>query len=313
MRGFSYRALDTRDRGIIRVLWIVLLLNWGVALGKIIVGALAGNLTVLADGLHSTLDGINNCIGLVAIFAAAMPPDKDHPYGHRKFESVASMLIGGFIVLIAWEVLQNIVHTVWSHIKNTAEPHEAASVLGGGWLFVAVLLATLVINIFVAIYERRRGEALASTFLKADASHTFSDCMVTSFSLASLLTQNLAWWADPLLALGVLAFLLRAAWNIIAENLPALTDHVQLDPLEVKQVAGKAPGVHGIYGIRSHGTPTDVHLDLGIIIDKDITAEDAEKVEASVRGALQKAFPGLTLIAIHHTTSAAAQTEGLLK
>ena len=82
-----------------RVLLIVLVLNLGVALAKLIVGGLTGSLAMVADGFHSLSDTASNVVGLLGVSLAARPPDKDHPYGHRKFETLAALFIGGFLAL----------------------------------------------------------------------------------------------------------------------------------------------------------------------------------------------------------------------
>lgn len=292
--------IPPRDRAVLRVLWIVLALNWAVSLGKIIVGAMSGRLTILADGLHSLLDGANNVIGIVAIHVAAKPPDDDHPYGHRKFENLAAMFIGGLIMLIAWEIGDNILRTLWRHWHEGAA--EAAASRGLDWIFAAVLLASIGVNWFVARYESSQGDQLRSPLLKADAGHTMSDMTVTALSLASLFLGGIVWWIDPLLATAVLGFLIHTAWKIIMENVHAFTDRARLDPDEVRRVALTVDGVLESGGVRSHGSENDVHLDLNITIDRQISAEQAEEIERAVRRALRQSFPGLTLIAIHHKT-----------
>src|SRR5687768_14705638 len=87
-----------RTRGVVRVLLVTLLLNWLVAAVKIAIGVISGRTAVLADGFHSLLDGANNLVALVAMWQAGQPPDEMHPYGHRKFENLAAMLIGGLVV-----------------------------------------------------------------------------------------------------------------------------------------------------------------------------------------------------------------------
>ncbi len=300
MKQLDTSFLTSRDQGILRVLGITLALNWIVAAAKLIIGVMAGSLTVVADGMHSFLDGSNNVLGLVAIVLAAKPPDQDHPYGHRKFENVAAMMIGGLIVLIAWELGDNLLRTVIGQIRGTAPLLDPQPL---NWLFIGVVGVTMVFNILVSRYEHRRGEELNSTLLKADSVHTLSDSVVTGLSLASLLLNRFGWWIDPLLACGVLIFLARAAWMIIVDNLPAFTDRSCLDPEEVKRVVATVSGVRESHRVRSHGTPNDVHMDLDIVVAQNLTAAEVEVVEKSVREALRGHFPNITLIGIRHRTA----------
>lgn len=292
--------LDERDRRSIRVFLIVLVFNWLVALAKILTGLLTGRLTIVADGLHSLFDGAGNCLGIMAILFAAKPPDDEHPYGHRKYENLAAMALGGGIVLIGWEILRGIVGSIRSHLAGVSP--EPATVPGGIAIYAAVLIAAIVINLLVARYQFSWGRKLDSPLLTADSRHTLTDCLVTLLSLASLLLSPLAWWIDPLLALGVLVFLVHAAWAILRENLSAFTDRAQLDPRAVDEVALSVDGVLGTDGIRSHGTPRDIHVDLTIYIAGGQSARDAEEMERRLKRRLREAFPGITLIGVHHRT-----------
>src|SRR4030042_1804825 len=96
---------DIQSHGVRRVLWVTLALNLAVSAGKVLVGLLSGSLAMVADGYHSLVDGSNNVIGLIVAAFAFRPPDPDHPYGHRKFETAATGLIGLALLALAWEVL----------------------------------------------------------------------------------------------------------------------------------------------------------------------------------------------------------------
>ena len=95
---------DVQSAGVRRVLWITLALNLAVSAGKVIVGHLSGSLAMVADGYHSLVDGSNNVIGLIVAAFAFAPPDRAHPYGHRKFETAATLIIGIALLALAWEV-----------------------------------------------------------------------------------------------------------------------------------------------------------------------------------------------------------------
>ncbi len=92
----------SQDSAVRRVLIVVLVLNLGVAAAKLLVGWLSGSISMVADGFHSLTDGSSNVVGLIALSVAGRPPDEDHPYGHRKFETLAALMIGGLLALTAW-------------------------------------------------------------------------------------------------------------------------------------------------------------------------------------------------------------------
>src|SRR5690349_24448372 len=100
----SMATASNRDQ-VRRVLLTTLALNVIVAVGKIIVGAASGVLAISADGVHSLIDGSSNVVALVANRIADKPPDEEHPYGHRRFETMAALFIGALLVLTAWEIV----------------------------------------------------------------------------------------------------------------------------------------------------------------------------------------------------------------
>ena len=98
--GDAYAAVS-------RVLVRVLVLNLVVAVAKIAFGYASGAISILSDGFHSLTDSASNVVGLVGVRAARQPPDEDHPYGHRKYETVAAAAVTIFLVLVVVEVLRN--------------------------------------------------------------------------------------------------------------------------------------------------------------------------------------------------------------
>ncbi|NUP89054.1 MAG: cation transporter [Candidatus Sumerlaeia bacterium] len=301
--------MDRRASSIVRVLAITLVLNVAVAACKIAVGLIAGSLTVLADGFHSLLDASNNVVGLTAIYLSARPPDEDHPYGHRKFEHVAAMVIGALVMFLCWEVIEGVFHSVRGALRG-----EGAAIdhpVRADAIFIAAVGLTLAVNLFVSWYERREGERLSSSLLRADSMHTLSDSVVTIMGLLSLLLAHVAWWVDPLLASGVAVFLLRAAWSILQDNIATMTDRSRLDPEQVRVVAEAVSGVENAHAIRSHGMENDIHLDLHIVVDRTLTAGDVAEIERAVDAALRRAFPALTMVSIHHQTEAPGEQTAL--
>src|ERR1700694_385756 len=131
-----------------RVLIRVLVLNLGVALAKIAFGYASGAISILSDGFHSLTDAASNVAGLVGVRAARQPPDEDHPYGHRKYETVAAAAVTVFLLLLVIEVLRN----AFNHLTGRAELREISTVS------FLVMLVTVAVNLLVVAYESRAAE-----------------------------------------------------------------------------------------------------------------------------------------------------------
>src|SRR5262249_32792179 len=143
----------------------VLLLNLGVAIAKIVFGYISGAISILSDGFHSLTDAGSNVVGLVGVRAAGRPPDRDHPYGHRKYETVAAAAVTVFLLLIVVEVLRN----AFNHLTGRSAPPR---ITAAGFV---IMLATVGVNLLVIRYESREAERLGSEVLLADAMQTRGD------------------------------------------------------------------------------------------------------------------------------------------
>jgi len=260
-----------------RVLWWVLALNLLVAGAKLAYGVYIDSVSVTADGFHSLFDGTSNVIALIGIGMASRPADRDHPYGHTKFETFASAAIGALLLFAAWRVGSQSV----SRLLNPGEGPAVDAVS-----FV-VMIATLVVNIIVTTLERRAGKRLGSEILIADASHTGSDVLVTLGVIGGLVAVRLGYpLADPLLGLVVAVFIVMAAIRVLGSAGATLADAARVDPTEVCRVACSVPGVLGCHDVRTRGTANEVYVDLHIQVDASASVEQghdlAERVEKLV-------------------------------
>jgi cation diffusion facilitator family transporter len=195
-------------RKIQRVLVYVLILNLTVAFAKIISGNLTGALSMIADGYHSLFDGISNIVGLAGCFLASNPPDRDHPYGHQKYETVASFFIALLLIFVGIEFFQKALN----HFLIPSKPE----VTGVSFL---VMLGTMCINYLVTRYEYREGKLLKSQVLIADSMHMKSDIYVSLSVIISLVAIELGFpIIDPIVALMISFIILRAGYRIIKES-----------------------------------------------------------------------------------------------
>ena len=171
---------DDNYKKVKQVLWIILFANFTVALLKIIIGKSIKSSSMTADGFHSISDGSSNIVGLIGITLASKPIDKDHPYGHNKFEVMSSLFIGAMLVFIAGKV----VFDALSRFINVVTPNISIGSL-------IALIITLGINIFVCNYEYKKGKKLNSYILVSDSLHTKSDIFVSVGVLVTLIRIKL--------------------------------------------------------------------------------------------------------------------------
>ncbi|MEH2383884.1 MAG: cation diffusion facilitator family transporter [Nostoc sp.] len=265
-----------------KVLIITLLLNLFVLGLKALVGYWTGSLSLLADALHSVTDSANNVLGLIASKFSSPQPDREHPYGHHKFEAVGALGIASFLGIACFEILQGAIERI---LKGGGEPVRISP--PQLWL----LLIVLGVNIFVAFYERAVGRRVGSSILIADATHTMSDIWVTISVIAGLIGVWLGYqWMDIVLAFPVALLVFWSGWSVLKENLPSLVDQMAIAPEAIHAIATSVPGVINCHAIASRGVlGRQVFIEMHLIVDAP-DVETAHQITEEVESRLEERF-----------------------
>ena len=272
-----------------QVLFFTLILNIAVAVAKIVYGYLTDSISMLSDGFHSFFDGTSNIIGLIGIWMASHPPDEDHPYGHRKFETLSTIAIVVLIFSAGIEILRE----AYSRLSTPLHVEVTS-------LSFIIMGITLVINIWVMTYETRKGRELKSDFLIADAMHTKTDIFISLSVVASLLAARMGYPAiDLVAAFAITLFIAKMGISILKSATAVLTDAACMDPGEIRTVVQKVQGVKACHGIRTRGNEDSVNIDLHVMVDPDMKTSDAHDTAHEVEEALKKSFSSVVDVVIH--------------
>ena len=282
-------AETDRYSAVVRVLNRVLVLNLLVAVAKIALGYTTGAVSILSDGFHSLTDSASNVVALVGVSIARRPPDENHPYGHRKYETMASLGITLFLVLVLFQVLA----AAYERFVHGGTPR----VFPEG---IAIMTTTLVINLFVVVYEGRAGRRLNSEVLLADARHTRSDVMTSIAVLGALFGVWLGFPIfDPIAAVIVAGFIGHACWDIAQDASRILSDEIVIAEDDVRAVVQSVPEVLGCHRIRTRGSADHAFMDLHVWLDGQTPLESAHASSHVVKDRLMKRFPELADVVIH--------------
>jgi len=278
-------------RGIRRVLWVTMGLNVVATVAKLVIGFLTGSLALIADGFDSVFDSLSNVIGLVGVQVAARPADEDHPYGHRKAETLTALIIATLLFITAWELGKSAIE----RLRDPSLIETEVNLLSFGALFVSVAIHTLVVW-----YELREGRRLGSDVLVADALHTRADIFVSLAVAAGLIAVHLGFpLADPILALVIAVVIVKIGIDIIRESSPTLMDHVTLPPAEVLNTALSVPGVVSGHQARSRGHDGSIYADLHIRVDPGMSTAQAHAIAHEVQRRLRDSHPDIQDVTIH--------------
>jgi cation diffusion facilitator family transporter len=278
-------------RAIQKVLWITMGLNLIATAAKLIVGYQTGALSLVADGYDSVFDSAANVVGLVGIYLASRPADEDHPYGHRKAETMTALIISSLLFLTTWELVENAIERLRHPSLIQAEVNA--------WSFGA-LLVSIVVHLTVVWYELRAGRRLHSDVLVADAMHTRADVFVSLSVIGGLIAVRIGFpLADPILALVIALVIAKIGIDIIRESSPTLMDRAVVPPNQVRDVTLSVPGVLACHQIRSRGHETARYLDLHIQVEPTASVEQAHGIAHEVKRQLQEQFPHVEDATIH--------------
>jgi cation diffusion facilitator family transporter len=279
-----------RYSDVARVLTRVFLLNLAVAAAKIAFGYASGAISILSDGFHSLTDTASNVVGLIGVVAARRPPDEEHPYGHRKYETVAAISVVGFLALVMLEVLRN----AFNHLTGRSVTPEISA---AGFAIMAV---TVAINIVVVRYESSAAERLGSEVLLADATQTRGDIWTSLAVIVALAgVKSGLPILDPVAALVVAGFIGHAGYQIATTTTKILSDRIVMSEADIQHVVVSVDGVLGCHQIRTRGASDHVFLDLHVWLPPEMPLAEAHHLSHVVKDRLMGRYPQIVDAVIH--------------
>ncbi|MFH1198758.1 MAG: cation diffusion facilitator family transporter [Candidatus Omnitrophota bacterium] len=273
-----------------KILLIVLVLNWAVAIAKMIYGKLTACESMAADGFHSLADGASNIVGLIGIHFACQPKDKDHPYGHKKYETFFSLGIAIMLFVVAFNLAKEGI----THLVHPTNPQVNFS------SFV-IMLITLSVNIWVMRYEHKKGLRLKSDILISDAMHTKADIWTSMSVIVTLIVIKLGFpILDPIATILISFFIAGAGYEIIKQGSAVLCDTaVIMDDKRISDIVLKIKGVQSCHKIRTRGRSDDINVDLHVQVAPNMHIGEAHNISFAIEAAIKKGIPEVTDVVVH--------------
>ena len=279
---YGNRTGDTGhpDRGRIGALegWVSVVVNLAVFVVKLVPGLLIGSISLVADAVHSLGDVLSSGIVIWSFHASARPPDREHPFGHGRIESVASLVIAVLLVVASIEFAK-------TSVASLLHPRAVEASL----VLLAALVLTVVVKEWLARFSRRLSRRIESTALEADAWHHHSDAFATGVVIVALAGERFdIRWLDGAAGLVVAAFIAWAGVALIRRSLDPLLGEAPTKALQkqIRELAVSVPEVESVHDVMVHayGQLLVISLHVEVPIDLDVVAahEVAEGVEKLV-------------------------------
>ena len=275
-----------KDRQVRRVILIEGFANLLVLIAKTAVGLSTGSMAILADAVHSLTDLTNNIVAWIVIHFSSLPADREHPYGHRKLETLAVFILASILVVLAFELAVNAINKEYTRVDSSG-------------VELVVMLSVLLINIAVTSWQHTWAKRLDSDILHADATHTLADVLITVTVIAGWQLSAIGYpWVDRLCAIGVALLIFYLAYKLFRRAVPVLIDEYAIDPIALSNIVKTVPGVEKAYRIRSRWIGKTRAVDLVISVDSTLSTEESHAIADEIESLIENQFD-TTDISIH--------------
>ena len=267
-----------RDKDVLRIIVIEGSANLVVLIAKVLVGLSTGSLAILGDAIHSLTDVLNNILAWVVIRLSTLPPDREHPYGHRKFETLAVFGLASLLVVLSFELA---LHAITK---------EDSVVVSSPWE-LGVMFAVLGVNISLATWQRMWARRLQSDILLADASHTFADVLTTIVVITGWQLSAIGYfWLDRLSAMVVAGLVFYLAYRLFKRAGPTLVDQFALDPELLSNTIRHVAGVQRVIRVRSRWIGSEKIVDVVIAVDPELSTDESHNIASTIELLIEQKF-----------------------
>ena len=288
---------NERDRKSLLAINLGLGINIFLAFVKTIFGILGHSPALLAEGINSTSDVAYYIAASIFVRLANKPADSEHPYGHRQMESIASVVIGSFIVATAVAVFWDAVDKVWDLADGLVESQGAHPFA----LWVA--LGTVIIKIFLTYYVRKLGRETHNPVVDALAYDHRNDLFSASAAAVGIfLGQRGLPWVDPLAGAFVALLIMRTGIFVLRESSTDLMGVVPNRDL-AERIAGllkSVSGVRQLEELQAHRFGPHIVINVTIGVDGNITVRKGNSIASRVEEKLLSSIPNLRRVHVHY-------------
>ncbi|MDJ0778507.1 MAG: cation diffusion facilitator family transporter [Gammaproteobacteria bacterium] len=282
---------EERQRTTQRVTLVGAAINAGLACIQIVFGLLGKSQALLADGLHTLADLSSDIVVLLAARGAAREADESHPYGHGRIETLASLLLGGMLMLVALGIGARGIRSVLSSDSVNPEP-----------ITIAFAAIAIVAKEGLYQYTRRAARRIHSSLLEANAWHHRSDALSSIVVVCGITAQVLGVpHMDALAAVVVAGMILWIGFRLVRQSLSELID-TSLDTALVEEIRGAMQGhasVSGIHNLRTRSMGGLGYIDAHIEVDSDLTVSEAHYIAHKMEQLVKRRFPQIADVQIH--------------
>lgn len=286
-----------------RILILSIILDLALAFIKVLVGWLANSHALIADGIHSLSDLLTDLMAWFFIQIADQAPDAEHPYGHGRFETFGTMLLGGILLAVATTIIYDGILRIY----NISE------VIIPGWTALLVAVVSIGTKEWLYRISRSTGERVKSNLLVANAWHHRSDALssIVVFIGVGGAIIGIA-WLEMAASIIVALMIARIGWKFGRQSMAELVDTAlsETDVSAIQEHILTVDGVQGVHSLRSRMMGADVLLDIHIQVDPSVSVSEGHHIGEWVTRDLLQVFPKISDVVFHIDAEDDADAEG---
>ena len=290
--------MEDREKAISRVTLAGSAVNVLLTVFKFVAGILGRSAAMTADAVHSLSDLLTDAVVLVFVHISSKPADRQHEYGHGKFETLATAFIGFALMAVAVGIVYHACINLWSWLHGTDLP--APGMLALWAALVSILLKELTYR-----YTAAKGRKLNSPALEANAWHHRSDALSSLGTLVGIggaILLGHRWTVlDPLASLVVAFFIIRVAWKLLKQSLGELTEAAlpEIVEKEILQIISSYPDVSDPHNLRTRRIGNHYAIEFHIRMDGNVSLIQAHSRAHYIEKALKERFGPDTHVTVH--------------
>ena len=279
-QAYSYMSNDNYTKTIKKVGITTIAGNVLLSICKVVGGILASSSSLVSDGIHSASDVLSTIVVLIGAKIASKAPDKQHPFGHERFESIASIILSFILCMTALLVGYTGVKSIIEYANGT---YVAPPVNGLTYLALAFVILSIVVKGLMFVYTIHAAKQIRSSLLKADAYHHLSDSLSSFGSLLGIIGIMIGgMWSilDPIAAIIIAIFIFKVGVDISISAINQVVDRAAPEEFEkeITEIVTNFNGVLRMNSLKSRMFGNVYYVEIEIAVDDALTIKEAHEI-----------------------------------
>ena len=296
--NFNVMKEKDREKSIYRVTLAGSAVNVVLLVFKFVAGFLGGSAAMIADAVHSLSDFITDVIVLLFVKLSSKPEDSDHDYGHGKYETLATSLIGLALLCVGVMIMYNGVHSIVSAVMGNPLPQP-------GMIALAAALVSIALKEWAYRFTAKVGRKCESQAVIANAWHHRSDALSsigTAVGIGGAILLGEKWTVlDPIAAVVVSVFIIRTAWQLTKQSAGELLEQSLPAEMEreIETIVASEPMASEVHHLRTRRIGSHIAIEMHLRMPGDISLYESHLHATNIEQELRKRFGASTHIGLH--------------